>query len=151
MSENSAQPKKYSYRSSLKWLEGRKGVLSGLGKPDITVAPPPEFKGYVGFWTPEDMLTAAVNSCFMLTFLYFVNKEEIDLVSFQCDAEGVLETVEGKLQITEVKLCPQISVRLSEANKAKIETILRRSERNCFVSNSIKGKVEVFPEVKYVS
>lgn len=150
MSQNSAKPKQFTYRVNLKWREGRRGVLSSLGKPDIVVAPPPEFKGYVGVWTPEDMLISAVNSCYMLTFLYFINRDEIDLVSFQCDAEGTLESLEGKLQITYVKLSPQISVRMPEQEKAKMDSLMRLSKENCFVSNSIKGKVDIVPDIKYV-
>lgn len=150
MSENTARSRKFLYRDSLKWLEGRKGVLTSLGKPDIMVAPPPEFKGYVGFWTPEDMLISSVNSCYMMTFLYFINRDAIELLSFQSDAEGELETLDGKLQITQIKLFLQIALKFPETEKAKIESLLKRAEKNCFISNSIKAKVEIFPEVKYV-
>ena len=36
--------------------------------PDLETAPPPEFDGPGGLWSPENLLCAAVADCFILTF-----------------------------------------------------------------------------------
>ncbi len=146
MSESKPRPKQYFYKSTINWQGARKGLVTSLGKPDFLVAPPPEFKGYVGFWTPEDLLVAAVNSCLMMTFLFYMEREGLKLLSYLCEAEGILEMVDRKLMVTQVKLIPRISVD-SSCDLEKIETLFKLAEENCFISNSIKAKVEVIPEI----
>ncbi len=43
-------------------------VLSSQDLPDLLVAPPPEFDGPGGTWSPEHLLLAAVESCLLLTW-----------------------------------------------------------------------------------
>jgi len=147
MEETQARPKRYLYRSELKWEGSRKGTLTSLGKPALEVAPPPEFKGFVGVWTPEDLLVSAVNSCLMLTFLYYVAKGGIELASYESQAEGILEMVEGKLIISEIKIMPRLSFS-SAVDEDKINTLFRLSKEHCFISNSVKAKIEITPEIK---
>ena len=150
MQEAHARPKKYLYRSEIKWEGSRKGSLSSLGKPSIQVSPPPEFKGFVGVWTPEDLLVASVNSCLMMTFLYYVSKGEIDLVTYESEAEGTLEMVESRLIVSEIKILPRIAVR-SPVDEEKIKTLFRLSKEHCFISNSVKAKIEIIPELKILN
>ena len=69
------EPKKaykvFRYRNDVLWKAGRRGTISGVGKPDLDISSPPEFKGEAGFWTPEDMFLASLNTCVMLTFVAF--------------------------------------------------------------------------------
>lgn len=146
MSELKPRPKQHSYRSTINWQGTKKGVVESLGKPDLLVAPPPEFKGYVGFWTPEDLLVAAVNSCLMMTFLFYAQREGIALVSYKCEAEGILEMVDKKLAVTQIKLMPRVSVE-ENCDTGKINALFKLSEENCFISNSIKAKIEIIPEI----
>ncbi|GGD41483.1 hypothetical protein GCM10011514_01890 [Emticicia aquatilis] len=59
------------FNVNLSWISDRKGEVSSPELEDkIEVATPPPFpKGIEGVWSPEHLLTAAVNSCFMTTFL----------------------------------------------------------------------------------
>lgn len=45
--------KTYMYQTTVKWTEQRKGVMSCVGKPEVQVATPPEFKGHEGIWSPK--------------------------------------------------------------------------------------------------
>ena len=147
MEEIKVKPKRYSYRSEIKWQGNRKGVVSSLGKPSVEVTPPPEFKGDVGFWTPEDLLVSSVNSCLMLTFLFYAAREGVELVSYQSEAEGILEKVDKRLAISEIKINPRITVK-SQSDAEKINSLLKLAEENCFISNSINSKVDIIPEIK---
>ncbi len=59
------------YNVDLNWIADRKGIISSPELVQkIEVATPPQFtNGIEGVWSPEHLLTAAVNSCFMTTFL----------------------------------------------------------------------------------
>lgn len=113
----------------------------------IEVATPPEFpKGMPGIWSPEHLFTAAVNSCLMTTFLAIAENSKLEFVSFQCDAEGKLEQVEGQWRMTEVLLKPTVEVK-AEKDVDRANRVLEKSEANCLISNSIKAKVIMKPNV----
>src|SRR5213080_402710 len=98
----------YAYKTGLKWTERKIGVLSSPGKPDLQVATPPEFKGHEGIWSPEDLFVASVNACVMSTFLAFAERSGLTFASYESDAEGRVELVDGKLQVTSVALTPRV-------------------------------------------
>ena len=138
--------KVYVYKNSIEWETERKGIISSENKPDIKTATPPEFKGHPGIWTPEDFFVASVNTCIMTTFLHYAERNKLDFVSYKSEAQGVLELVENRFIFSEIKIMPLIEVRQdSDINKAK--ELISLSENNCLISNSIKSKVTVMPEI----
>ncbi len=141
--------KQFFYNNTVKWREQRKGILSSSGKPDIEIATPPEFKGHSGIWTPEDMLVASVNCCIMTTFLYYAEKESLDFVSYESDAEGILERVEREFMISKIAVKPKITVRSPE-DIEKAKRLIELSDKGCLITNSVKSRVEVTADVKAV-
>jgi len=138
--------KTFRYTNTICWQEAKKGILSSPDKPEVTVATPPEFLGHAGFWTPEDLFVASVNSCIMTTFIYYAEKNCLDFLSYESRAEGVLERVNDRFMFSEIKITPQILVKQnSDIQKAK--DIVELSEKNCLISNSIKSKVTVSPVI----
>lgn len=142
---------KHSYNVSLKWNEGRKGIMESPELPTkIEVATPPEFdKGIPGIWSPEHLYTAAVLSCFMTTFLAIAEFSKLEFKSFDCDAEGVLDKVEGKFLMTEVNLKARLVID-DASKKERAERILEKSEAACLISNSIKTKVYLTSNINVI-
>ena len=138
------------YNVNLAWQSERMGTLTSPElKTEIEVATPPPFpKGIEGIWSPEHLLTAAVNSCFMTTFLAIAENSRLEFDSFDCSAKGKLEQVEGKFLMTEIELIPVLKIK-KEADKEKAERILQKSEAACLISNSIKTKVYLSTVIKY--
>jgi organic hydroperoxide reductase OsmC/OhrA len=135
------------YHTEVVWTGEREGVLRSWPLPAIQVAAPPEFKGREGVWTPEHLYVAAVNSCFMTTFLAIAENSKLTIRSFDCTARGKLETVEGSgYQITEIKLYPRLEVP-SARDADRAGRIIEKSKRNCLISNSIKTEVVVEPSI----
>ncbi|MES2478394.1 MAG: OsmC family protein [Bacteroidota bacterium] len=130
------------YNVDLKWMTDRKGIIySPELKEEIEVATPPQFaKGIKDIWSPEHLLTAAVNSCFMTTFLAIAENSRLEFSNFECQAKGKLEQLEGKFLMTEVLLEATLKIS-NEADKEKAERILQKSEAACLISNSIRAKV----------
>jgi len=141
------ESKKFIYKNSIKWQSEKRGLLSSFDKPDIEVATPPEFRGHPGIWAPEDLFVASVNSCIMTTFLYYAQKEGIGFLSYESQAEGVLEWIEGRLIFSEIKVKPLVFIR-QNSDLQKVKAILEASEKSCLISNSIKCEVKVLPEIK---
>ncbi|MBD3426844.1 MAG: OsmC family peroxiredoxin [Candidatus Omnitrophica bacterium] len=139
-------PKEYVFRTGLRWSGAKKGTLSSQGKLNIGVATPPEFNGEEGYWSPEELLISAVDSCIMTTFLHYAEKKKVGLDSYQSEAEGVLKMVEGRLMFSRIKVRSRITVG-SEEDIDKVKDLMRSAEKNCLISNSMRSQVEILPQV----
>lgn len=142
---------KHSYNLSLEWTGDRKGILSSPEFPStVEVVTPPEFdKGIAGHWSPEHLFTASVLSCFMTTFLAIADYSKLEYEKFECKAERILESIEGKFLMTEIILKPIVYIKNQEEIE-KTERILHKSEKACLISNSIISNVVLDFEVKVV-
>ena len=136
------------YNVELKWVEDRKGRMSSPElMQDIEIATPPEFaKGISGIWSPEHLLTAAVNSCLMTTFLAIADNSKLEFSGFHCSAKGKLEIIDGKYLMTEILLEPVLMI-LHPKDFERAERILQKSESACLISNSIKSKITMTPKI----
>jgi len=137
-----SKPKVYLYHTAVKWTEQRKGVISCSGKPDVQIATPPEFKGHDGIWSPEDLFVASANICLMTTFLSVAERAGLAFISYESEAEGKLELVDGKFQFTDITLKPVI-VLPPGGDAAKAKELLEKAEANCLISNSMKARVHL--------
>lgn len=142
---------KHSYNLSLEWTGDRKGILSSPEFPStVEVVTPPEFdKGIAGHWSPEHLFTASVLSCFMTTFLAIADYSMLEYEKFECKAEGILESIEGKFLMTEIILKPIVYIKNQEEIE-KTERILYKSEKACLISNSINSKVVLDFKVRVI-
>lgn len=137
----------YTYVTDVEWTSARRGRMTSPELPDLEVAAPPEFQGHAGLWTPEHLFVAAVESCFMTTFLAIAELSKLEFAAFSAHATGRLEKVEGiGLQITEVVLHPRLTLRREE-DRDRAVRILEKAERNCLISNSVTSRVVMEPEV----
>ncbi|WP_042721750.1 OsmC family protein [Flavobacterium sp. B17] len=137
------------YNVNIEWKNNRKGEMSS---PELTqnieVATPPQFpKGMEGIWSPEHLFTAAVSSCLMTTFLAIAENSKLEFSGFECKSKGKLEQVEGKFLMTEVILEPVVTIQ-NESEREKAERVLQKSEANCLISNSVKSKITMIPQIK---
>lgn len=137
------------YEVQLNWIADRKGLLSSpVLQSNIEVATPPEFpKGIPGIWSPEHLLVAAVTSCLMTTFLAIAENSKLDFISFNSNANGKLEKVDGKYMVSEIVLSPVLIIK-SNADQEKAMRILEKSEAACLISNSVKSKIIFSPDIK---
>ncbi len=94
-------------------------MLSAVGRPNIVVGSPPEFKGEPDVWAPEELLVGSLNMCMMLTFL--------------------------KHHITEVTVRPRVTLK-SEAELEPVRKTMESVEAHCFIANSINARVTLTPE-----
>ncbi len=140
----------HKYNTQLNWIADRRGIMSS---PELNesfeVATPPQFpKGMEGIWSPEHLLTAAVSSCFMTTFLAIAENSKLAFDQFSCSASGKLEQIEGKYLMTEIVLEPILTIPI-DTSIEKAERILIKSEAACLISNSIKSKVTLKINIKH--
>ena len=138
----------HHYEVKLNWESDRKGLMSSpVLNSNIEVATPPEFpKGIPGIWSPEHLLVAAVNSCLMTTFLAIAENSKFEFISFNSNANGKLEKVDGKYMISEIILSPVLTIK-NNAEKEKALKLLEKSEAACLISNSVKSTIVFNPTI----
>jgi peroxiredoxin-like protein len=138
----------YFYSTDVEWTGERRGDLSAPNLPDLEVDAPPEFKGQAGVWTPEHLFVASVNSCFMTTFLAIAENSKLDFVSLRVGAKGKLEKLDGQgFMMTEIILRPRLVLHQASGAERALR-ILEKAERNCLISNSVKTKIVLQPEIR---
>jgi organic hydroperoxide reductase OsmC/OhrA len=142
-----AESKNFFYESELEWKEQKQGELRAAAVAPIALGAPPEFGGVEGSWSPEHLLVASVNGCFMLTLLAIAENSKMPLVSYRSSARGKLEKVSGAgYQITEIIIKPTLVVG-SAQDFARVGRLLEKAKENCFVTNSIKSAVKLEPQI----
>jgi organic hydroperoxide reductase OsmC/OhrA len=137
----------YSYETEVTWKSERRGEALSAGRATIPVGAPPEFQGTADVWSPEHLTVAAVNSCMMLTFIAIAANSKLPFDAYTAVASGTLEKVEGKgMVFTRITVRPRITLPAG-ADRAKAERVLRLTEKNCYVSNSLSAEVTLEPEI----
>lgn len=137
--------KTFTFRSRVSWAGENKGTAAAAGKQNVDVGSPPEFRGHPNVWSPEELLLASVNTCHMLTFRALASKYNIEIASYDSDAEGVLERKDGAFQMTRITIRAVITVDkdLDQARQTAEEVT-----KNCYMANSVKAQVLFEPTLK---
>jgi organic hydroperoxide reductase OsmC/OhrA len=108
---------------------------------------PPALHGHPGVMTPEDAFVAAVNTCFHMMFIWAAEKLRLNLISYECEAEGFVEDRLDKTSIfSKVILRPRIVVK--DEKEEKINKALQLARKYSLVAESIKGNVIIQPEIR---
>lgn len=134
------------FKTTLIWRHGKTGVVHVEGRPEMGVATPPEFDGPEGYWSPEDMFLASVNSCIMTTFLYFAERFAVSFESYESGVSGEVELLGGKFAFTKIVVTPRIAI-ADESGMQKVQDAMSRSERYCLVSASVKTPIDVETQI----
>lgn len=106
--------------------------------PTLQTAPPPEFDGPGGLWSPETLLCASLADCFLLTFRAVSRVAKLEWLRVECRVEGVLERVERVSQFTRFATFAILTVPPG-TDVAKARDLLERAEHSCLISNSLRA------------
>ena len=139
-------PYPHRYRAAATGYPAGSVMVASPQLPDIETAPPPEFDGPGGTWSPETLLCAAVADCFILTFRAVSRAAKFDWLTLQCRVEGTLQRVAGQSQFTDFVTHARLSVPVA-ADAAKARALLERAEHGCLVANSLRGTRTLETEV----
>jgi organic hydroperoxide reductase OsmC/OhrA len=124
--------------------------------PEMDFSAPPDAHGHEGVLTPEDAFVAAVNTCVMMMFLWATERFKLDLVSYDCDAEGTKLIELDRTEIfTTVTLRPKIVLRAKDEERSTTEKRARRAlesaQKYSLVANSVKSEIRVDPVIEIIS
>ena len=121
-------------------------TLSSTGVPDLRTAPPLDFDGPGDAWSPEQLLLAAVEACFLLTFRAVAQASRLEFMSLSVEAEGVVDRVNGVTRFTEIVLRPRVALPAG-VDWVRVQRALEKAERACLVSASLDTRIRLEPEI----
>jgi len=136
----------YKYHTDVAWKGEHLGEVRMGNGPVMDFSAPPDAHGHAGVLTPEDAFVAAVNTCVMMMFLWACQRFKIDLVSYDCRAEGTKQIALDRTEtFTRVVLRPRIVVRGD--SRKRIERALESAQKYSLVAHSITSELAVEPEI----
>jgi organic hydroperoxide reductase OsmC/OhrA len=150
---NSGSSRTFTYNTTVSWKGEHWGhIVMGNG-PEMDFSAPPDAHGHSGVLTPEDAFVAAANTCIMMMFIWAAERFKLDLVSYDCRAEGTKLIELDRTEIfTHVRLWPVIVIRAGSEDPAKVEKraqrALQSAQKYSLVANSLKSEVIVETEIK---
>jgi organic hydroperoxide reductase OsmC/OhrA len=122
------------------------GRASAIGLPSVAIAPPPQFDGPGDAWSPEHLLLASVEACFLFTLRALADYAKVDFRVLDIEAFGTVDRGGGVTRFVEIVLQPRIRVPAGTARDAVLR-ILAKTEKACLVTASLSTPVRVEPTV----
>ena len=120
--------------------------LSTQGVPELRTAPPSDYDGPGDAWSPEHLLLAAVQACFLFTLRAGARLSKVEFTALELDASGTVDRQDGVTRFTEIVLRPRVTVP-SGADRERALHVLEKSEKMCLVSASLSTPIRLEPEI----
>ena len=140
------------YHTTVNWTGEHWGhIVMGNG-PEMTFSAPPDAQGHAGVFTPEDAFVAAANTCIMMMFLWAAERFRLNLISYDCRAEGTkLIELDRTELFTHLRFWPQIKIAAKGEDRSVVEGRVRRAlqsaQKYSLVANSVKSQIVIEPTI----
>lgn len=123
--------------------------LTSENLPPLSVTPPKEFGGPEGYWNPEALFSAAISTCFILTFKAISRGKKLVWDSITVDVDAYLDQTNNKLSFTRADIFVTLKIPASAAGTedAYLRS-LQRAEETCLITNSIKASLQLHPKIE---
>jgi peroxiredoxin-like protein len=127
----------HKYHTLAWWTSGQTGLAKSDSAPNaIHFSAPPEFGGLEGRWTPEDLLLAAVASCFATTFRVIAGYSKFEYTDLQVEVEGTVSKAESGYAFSQIILRPTVTIH-GEENRERALKLLEKTKAACLVSKAL--------------
>jgi organic hydroperoxide reductase OsmC/OhrA len=143
------------YNTTVNWKGEHWGhIVLGNG-PEMDFSAPPDAQGHSGVLTPEDAFVAAANTCILMMFIWAAERFKIDLVSYECRAEGTKLIELDRTEIfTHLRFWPNISVRAGDEQPEDVHKrtlrALQSAQKYSLVANSVKSEIIIEPKIEII-
>ncbi|MGE5461809.1 MAG: OsmC family protein [Syntrophothermus sp.] len=141
------------YNTTVSWKGKHWGrIVMGNG-PEMDFSAPPDAQGHPGVLTPEDAFVAAANSCIMMMFIWATERFKLNLLSYDCRAEGTKLIELDRTEIfTHLRFWPVIRIAAGDEDPAVVEARTRRAlqsaQKYSLVANSVKSEIMIEPKIQ---
>ena len=142
-----------TYNTTVSWKGGHWGrIIMGNG-PEMDFSAPPDAQGQPGVLTPEDAFVAAANSGIMMMFIWATERFRLNLLSYECRAEGTKRIELDRTEIfTHLHFWPVIRIAAGDEEQAAVEArtcrALQSAQKYSLVANSVKSEIIIEPKIQ---
>jgi peroxiredoxin-like protein len=140
------KPLPHRYEVQLTGGQSGYAELRAAGIPLMRTASPPEYDGPGDAWSPEHLLLAAVESCFLFTLRAVARASQLEFVSLDLQAVGVVDRHDRVTRFTEIVLRPRLTIRTA-IDRERIRLLLEKTEKACLISASLSTPIRLEPEI----
>jgi organic hydroperoxide reductase OsmC/OhrA len=105
------------------------------------------FGGLQGRWTPEELLLAAIASCFTTTFRVVASNAQSDFTDLEVEASAVMRKLPSGYSLTEITIQPTLKIGESVDQDQALD-LLKRAERLCLISRAIDTPLRFEPRLE---
>jgi organic hydroperoxide reductase OsmC/OhrA len=120
--------------------------LSTAGVPALRTAPPVDYDGPGDAWSPEHLLLASVQACFLFTLRAIALMSKVDFLALDLSASGTVNRQDGVTRFSEIVLRPKLTVPRG-TDRQRVLHILEKSEKACLVSASLGTPIRLEAEI----
>ena len=138
----------HRYRVAAWWASGKTGLAKSDSTPNaIHFAAPPQFGGVHGRWTPEDLLMAALASCYTTTFHAMAGYSKLEYTDLSVEAEGVVHKTTSGYRFEAITLRPSLTI-THEEHRERAHLLLLKAKGLCLVSRALSEEPAFEPHIE---
>ena len=141
------------YNTTVTWKGGHLGHVAMGNGPEMDFSAPPDAQGLAGVLTPEDAFVAAANTCIMLMFIWAAERYKLNLLSYDCRAEGTKWIELDRTEIfSQLKFQPVIRIAAGKENRLsiqnRVERALHSAQKYSLVAASVRSEILIEPTIE---
>jgi uncharacterized OsmC-like protein len=137
------------YTNNVVWKGGHLGHTYCENGADMDFSAPPALHGHPDMMTPEDAYLMAVNTCVHMMVIWAAERFKLDLVSFECTAEGeVEEHIDKTSWFKKVVMRPRVRVRGS--SEGVVKRALQMARKYSTIAESLKSEIVMEPQIEII-
>lgn len=141
----------HEYPVTVAWNGGRNGAGTATADRSgvaVELGVPPEFQGSGKGTNPEELLTAAIASCYSITFGIIAENQKLPVTALSVTAVGEVEQAGMQFNYKKITIRPRITVGsdISDDHLARVKDMAHKADSYCIITNAVRGKVEIAVE-----
>jgi uncharacterized OsmC-like protein len=137
------------YNNKVIWKGEHLGHTYCGNGTEMDFSAPPALYGHPDMMTPEDAYLLSVNTCIHMMVLWAMKRFKLELVEFECSAEGeVEEHIDKTSWFKKVVLRPRMTIR--GGSESTVKRALQMAQKYSTIAASVKSEVLLQPNIKII-
>lgn len=141
----------HEFKVNTQWSGGREAVGQLNGDVlDEQISIPSGLGGNGTGTNPDELLVSAASSCYIISLAAVLERSGFNNIEIQQSSIGTAVFENAKFRMDNIIHYPVIKVEIAQKDSLvrKLPKLLKVADKNCMISNSIKGNVTVKIEPK---
>ena len=135
------------YKNKVEWRGEHRGYTWCQNGVEMEFSAPPDLYGLPNVLTPEDAFIASSNTCYFMMVVWAAERFKMDLLSFECEAEGeVEEFLDRTSWFKKIILKPKLVVRGKPRDT--VQRALDMALKYSTINQSLKSEIVIQPTIE---